>query len=102
MFVFSLVGFGFGVASGALGFGVAGFVGVGAGVGFGAGLVVGFGATGLGVVGAGVGFGVTGAGVGFELVGVFTFEGVPNESSLPSDCLLPFGLVIRPSPPEPS
>ncbi len=74
VFVFSLVGFGFGVASGALGFGVAGFVGAGAGVGFGAGLVVGFGATGLGVVGAGVGFGATGfgatgAGVGFGATG---------------------------------
>ncbi|MEN9420997.1 MAG: hypothetical protein RLZZ107_471, partial [Bacteroidota bacterium] len=40
MFVFSLVGFGFGVASEL--------------VGFGAGVVVGLGATGFGVVGAGV------------------------------------------------
>ena len=83
-----------GVVGAGVGLGVTGLGVVGAGVGLGV--------TGLGVVGAGVGFGVTGAGVGFGLVGVFTFEGVPNESSLPSDCLLPFGLVIRPSPPEPS
>ena len=80
-----------------VGFGATGFGVVGAGV------VVGFGATGFGVVGAGVvagrgatGFGAIGAGVGF---GVLKFEGVLKLSCFPSDCLLPFGLVIMPWPP---
>ena len=66
-------------------------------------MVVGFGAAGFGVVGAGLvagrgaaGFGAIGVGVG---LGVLKFEGVLKLSCFPSDCLLPFGLVIIPWPP---
>ena len=77
---------------GATGFGV-----VGAGVGLGA---TGLGATGFGVVGAGVGLGATGLGV--TGAGTFTLFGVLLKEGLLFCCWFPLGLALIPAPPAPS